>query len=742
MEVEEEPVESQLGEIVKEPLQTDRNSDESEEAGEIRVVGARTGSIEYPDKAGKKLASADQGEIMGSELKVVQDESDQISEPQQIGDEEVDQATIDVVAGTMGVAGGGTCPGDDMSEFETGEIEDRADVSDFEAPVEDSPKNPENSNSKDSISADEVLESLDRAAEILPAQSGSINTILKNADATGPSGKDVIEVSQGGSSIEQNSISEVDQVVASELKVKLEDSSTSITGLITSADVSVVDVKEISDTYSHAEEETVAGEKASIAEAVSSQESGVDEENDLASQLTDEVSPLDEGGAGTPTLELKTGEMDATAADEQLPEAGVQSDDVSGAESTSVETTGRHDEDVRKDVGEEIDAGAEATPKEGDRVKDELQKGINTTQENRKPMDEDTNDLQIGPTLNKEKDEAVQETDEKSDVIVEHRMTDDAFQKVAYVVEKPVHEPEEESIDDLETSKGPVSQAVDVGQTVSDGALSQEIEDTTIEKPAKTESLVTTPLSLDTDELERTQATGVSSIHAVTDAVEDLSQLRDPPSNDESESLGMEEDVEAGESYSPKERQAELNHKSVDKPSDKGEKTEPSLAVQDSECQTAIADITDDIDDLLRELDFVDDSDAAMLIKEIENKSTGKTTKPPSTAAADTTSVSHSEIQRLLENEPVYIYTSLAGGGFHMPSRTNRLAQILTANQIKFTYRDLGTDLEAKNVWKRFSKGRLLPGVVRGRDDIIGNWEEMEDANEDYKVRELIFETL
>ncbi|CEP22377.1 unnamed protein product [Cyberlindnera jadinii] len=103
---------------------------------------------------------------------------------------------------------------------------------------------------------------------------------------------------------------------------------------------------------------------------------------------------------------------------------------------------------------------------------------------------------------------------------------------------------------------------------------------------------------------------------------------------------------------------------------------------------------------------------------------------------------SKDEIIELLKDEPVYIFTSLAGGGFFMPQRTNKLATILTANRIPFTYRDLGTDEEARNVWRRYSKGRSPPGVVRGKDDIIGNWEEIEEANEDYRVRELIYETL
>ncbi|GMM54763.1 Aip5 protein [Maudiozyma humilis] len=94
------------------------------------------------------------------------------------------------------------------------------------------------------------------------------------------------------------------------------------------------------------------------------------------------------------------------------------------------------------------------------------------------------------------------------------------------------------------------------------------------------------------------------------------------------------------------------------------------------------------------------------------------------------------------ELPPVYIYTSLAGGGFHMVPRTNRLATILQANRIPFTYRDLGTDSAARTVWRTHSAGRQLPGVVRGERDIIGNWEEIDEINEDYRLREAVYDEL
>lgn len=93
------------------------------------------------------------------------------------------------------------------------------------------------------------------------------------------------------------------------------------------------------------------------------------------------------------------------------------------------------------------------------------------------------------------------------------------------------------------------------------------------------------------------------------------------------------------------------------------------------------------------------------------------------------------------ETEPVFLFTSFAGG-FQVASRTQRLTTILAANKVEFTMRDLGTDEEAKKIWKRYSQGKTLPGIVRGKDDYIGNWEDLENANENYEVRSLIYETV
>ncbi|AMD21917.1 HFR062Wp [Eremothecium sinecaudum] len=123
-------------------------------------------------------------------------------------------------------------------------------------------------------------------------------------------------------------------------------------------------------------------------------------------------------------------------------------------------------------------------------------------------------------------------------------------------------------------------------------------------------------------------------------------------------------------------------------------------------------DITDDIDKFLNEL-RMNDSSAQKILKEFE------------------------EIEAsTLRSKPIFLLTSLAGGGFQMPSRTNNLANILSANKIEFQYRDCGTDEEARNWWKKQSKGRTLPGIVVG-NSVVGNWQEIIDANESCKVRQV-----
>lgn len=102
--------------------------------------------------------------------------------------------------------------------------------------------------------------------------------------------------------------------------------------------------------------------------------------------------------------------------------------------------------------------------------------------------------------------------------------------------------------------------------------------------------------------------------------------------------------------------------------------------------------------------------------------------------------VSPEELRKHLQSLPIYLFTSLAGG-MQIIQKTNRLATILQGNGIKFEYRDLGTDEEAKKLWRRYAQGKTLPGVFRG-DDFIGNWQYIDEVNEDYRLHEVLYEAL
>lgn len=162
--------------------------------------------------------------------------------------------------------------------------------------------------------------------------------------------------------------------------------------------------------------------------------------------------------------------------------------------------------------------------------------------------------------------------------------------------------------------------------------------------------------------------------------------------------------------------------------------TQPDSSQSHSITNTSLDDLFAETEELLNNLEYVNDSELNQLLG--IGKSSNEKIKNSENI------LKSSDFEQANKQEPVYIYTSLAGGGFHMIPRTNRLATILQANKIEFTYRDLGTDAEARKVWKTFSRGRTLPAVVRGCDTIVGNWEEIDEFNEEYRVRQEIYEAL
>ncbi|ODQ80947.1 hypothetical protein BABINDRAFT_160384 [Babjeviella inositovora NRRL Y-12698] len=153
-------------------------------------------------------------------------------------------------------------------------------------------------------------------------------------------------------------------------------------------------------------------------------------------------------------------------------------------------------------------------------------------------------------------------------------------------------------------------------------------------------------------------------------------------------------------------------------------------------------------------VDFTDDDFAGISESDLEKEFGGRdldtlvTKSNPSAKVTtitddDFSGITAAEIEKEFgakkpEATPVFVFSSFAGG-FQVASRTRRLESILQANEIKFVTRDLGTDDEAKKIWRRYSNGKTLPGVVKNVDDFIGNWQDLEDANEHWEVRDLVY---
>lgn len=170
---------------------------------------------------------------------------------------------------------------------------------------------------------------------------------------------------------------------------------------------------------------------------------------------------------------------------------------------------------------------------------------------------------------------------------------------------------------------------------------------------------------------------------------------------------------------------------------------------KEEESESEEKDVTDEIEaetkDFEPEVKEVESEAKSEAVPEAEKgesetpKETGPEAEPEAEEDEDF-DVSPAELRKHLEGLPVYLFTSLAGG-MKIIQRTNRLATILQGNGVKFEYRDLGTDEEAKKIWRRYAQGKMLPGVVRG-DDFIGNLEYIEEVNEDYRLQEVLYETL
>lgn len=396
-------------------------------------------------------------------------------------------------------------------------------------------------------------------------------------------------------------------------------------------------------------------------------------------------------------------------------------------------------EEPVEDKTEKVEKSTETTTSKAVEIPEE------TPSTTKASTEQETVDTETGQNVDIPKDEEDVLTDRKDDNTTEPEiLPKDAISTVVPggVKEEAEHAVEDEAKEDPIEPKETLEQSDQEKQEEAIEKLDEQISKEADSKPGKKEAEVHVPVKKEEEEEDENQSIKITP---TTDYEESDVPVKvdDEAENDEANlSKGvsaLKVDDAAGE--------AERLIKELEDAIDDGDESLTSAASKEKTIDTEEAKPTEtkpEVESVAKDLSKIVSKDKGDSEINVVNKEATKTTEetPKAEQPEEIHEPTKDEIIELLKNEPVYIYTSLAGGGFHMPTRTNKLATILTGNRIPFTYRDLGTDEQARNVWRRYGRGRLLPAVVRGSDDIIGNWEEIEEANEDYRVRELIYETL
>lgn len=85
----------------------------------------------------------------------------------------------------------------------------------------------------------------------------------------------------------------------------------------------------------------------------------------------------------------------------------------------------------------------------------------------------------------------------------------------------------------------------------------------------------------------------------------------------------------------------------------------------------------------------------------------------------------------------LFLFTSLTAGSSHIVTATSRLETILKANRVPYYATDLATDEKAKRIWTRRSKGKKLPGLVKGAM-VVGDLEQVEEWNEFGEIKMML----
>lgn len=390
---------------------------------------------------------------------------------------------------------------------------------------------------------------------------------------------------------------------------------------------------------------------------------------------------------------------------------------------------------------------------------DETKETNDGSEENKKDSIHETKHNEKDDEINQTEEKAAEKSDKESDQETTDNEISQTEEKAA---EKSAEKSDKESDQETDEAKDIIIENEEKQPSVV-SEVSEHSDAADKDKDVTDVSEVPYSVTEDSDEVKEE----IAQSHQVSEENEEENNDNAETSDEEKEQLDKddpekdivnpelgktesEEDVEETE-----ENMKEKNDDSIIQDTTEGlsfvDHDDTTAAADTSDAKTVTNSALDDLfaetDAFLKELDFIDDSELNSILKDLDNvkpKTKQAVTISKETETTDTKNkvIKTSAIAELNMKEPVYIYTSLAGGGFHMIPRTNRLATILTANRIEFTYRDLGTDDLARKVWRTYGKGRSLPAVVRGRDDIIGNWEEVDELNEDYRLYSAIYESI
>lgn len=521
---------------------------------------------------------------------------------------------------------------------------------------------------------------------------------------------------------------------SSEANTKLADS------IITEDRENKVDVKSDEDNLDNA--------------AIDQIESSIDSKNDIVEQaesLTaqdihakDKADETSDNSKADDKKETKNNNVQSvnTVGIEKI-ESSIDSKDPVGEETVKVKSKG---------INVDLEGNEDKLLNEGEIKKNDATKYVKGANSAKSDQSNDSNDKIDSENIISKSENAAKSTDltgstSATEASLKDKDTEETVEKEASKFNSAEHTKEEEVnvVDDKAVEQ--IESSTD-SSDVTEKAKSLTADDIVAESTSKSKSVVQDK-AIENEDKKDVDDKAVEKIESSADSNDEVSEKAKSLTADEIVTDPISQTKSVAVDEKEKVSKKDLDDKAVEKiesstdssgVTEKAKSLTASDLLTDSSSKAVSKDIAEK-KDKETELAVIKDSglkeEGPVASKDMPTGSTKATAVDDDLSDID---VSPEELRKHLESQPVYIYTSLAGG-MQVMTRTNRLTTILTANGIKFEYRDLGTDEEAKKIWRRQANGKTLPGVIRG-DDYIGNWQEVDEANEEYRLREILYETL